>query len=224
MLDRLPVELLYSIFSYLTPFNILYSFDNLTEYLNTVITNYDLYLSFNFPSISREEFYFLCHHVCPESVISLRVIGDDNPTMAKTKFNLLFSQLNIEYLTRLKWLTLINCSNYYANLVSQIVSQNVKTLQILRLDQAVILRDVHTFPEHLCHLTFDNSTSISDLEYILQCLTPGSLTYLNVKLEGMCSIDRLLFMFERHSVSLTSLALKIEDSKYVFKSNKYLCQ
>jgi hypothetical protein len=244
MFDQLPVELLYSIFSYLTTFDVLYSFHNLTDYLTATIANYGLYLSFNFRTVTREQFYFLCHRVYPESVISLTVIGDDNSQMTETKLNLLFSQLHMEHFTHLQSLTLIrlnhetkdaqqvlpsllslfaiNRPNYKANLPVQLISQNVETLQILRLDRAVVLRDVHTFPAYLRHLTFDKSTNISDLEFVLQSLTPDSLSHLDVKLEGMCSTDRLLSMLERHSVSLTNLALKIEDSKCVAKFNKCL--
>ncbi|CAF2035753.1 unnamed protein product [Rotaria magnacalcarata] len=91
-IDVLPVELLYTIFTYLSAHEIFYAFYNLSDYVDAVLVNYDRYLV-NFCSVLKSQFDVTCYYIRPDRVISL-TLSDDDETPGQSE--IFFSRFNIE--------------------------------------------------------------------------------------------------------------------------------
>ncbi|CAF3300077.1 unnamed protein product [Rotaria socialis] len=97
-LDVLPVELLHTIFAYLSAHEIFYAFHNLSDYVDAVLLNYDRYLV-NFGSVLKSQFDVTCCYIRPDRVISLTLLDDDETPGQSEVF---FSRFNIEQFTYLR--------------------------------------------------------------------------------------------------------------------------
>ena len=104
LLDQLPVELLHNLFDYFVIHEILFSFSNISEYINSIIQSYSNH-RFHCISIRKSHFNFICRHIRPEQVISL-VLSDANDAPGLTR--LFFSHFRLEQFIRLRSLTLID--------------------------------------------------------------------------------------------------------------------
>jgi hypothetical protein len=236
LLDRLPTEILYLIFSYLSPFEISFSFSNISKHLNNILHGYDLQYSINFRNISQKQLCSLKQHLRPERVISLFISNDEN-NLAKAKYFL--SLFDMKLFTRLRSLSLSNIDNKSADLllphlvrlslhqltslsitnwctnsrIYELLNLHAKSLQRLRLSRAAILNR-NIFPKHLQHLVL-TSTDIFYLRTILQRLDHSCLIDLDIQLDDKPIIEKLLSSFERHSQSLTCLFLKTNKGKSI---------
>lgn len=103
LLDRLPVELLHTIFNYFTTTDIFFTFFNLSNYLDSTVCSYPNH-HFHCRSIRRSHFQLVCQHIRPEQVISL-VLSDANDTPSLSK--LFFTYFRMEQFIRLQSLTLL---------------------------------------------------------------------------------------------------------------------
>ncbi|CAF1306821.1 unnamed protein product [Rotaria sordida] len=104
LFDRLPIELIHSIFNYLLANDIFYALFNLSPYLDFIITNYDRYY-LNFKSCRKSQFDFVCRHIRPDQVVSL-TLSDANDTPDQSK--LFFSYFkDIEHFVQLRSLRII---------------------------------------------------------------------------------------------------------------------
>lgn len=83
ILDLLPTEILYTIFDYFWSHEILYSFMNISDYINNILLSYRNY-HVNFKSILKGEFDLICHHIKPNQIKSL-VLSDSNETPGQSK-------------------------------------------------------------------------------------------------------------------------------------------
>ncbi|UJR18975.1 hypothetical protein I4U23_022104 [Adineta vaga] len=103
MLDILPVEISYILFSYFSTREILCTFLNVSDYLNNVLINY-VTSWIDFRSIRRNHFDLICQYIQPDKVISLTLSDDgDTPDLSKLFFSRFqLQQFFLPYLIRLK--------------------------------------------------------------------------------------------------------------------------
>ena len=134
LLDFLPIELLHNLFAYFVTNEVLFSFSDVSEYLNGAVLSY-VTRHPNFKSIRRSFFDVICCHLIPEQVISL-TLSDNDDTPAQSE--LFFSRFSFEQFTQLRSLALINIE--------------FQTLQD-------ILSNLHQL-ERLRSLSFDDESSI----------------------------------------------------------------
>jgi hypothetical protein len=101
--DQLPAELLHIVFNYFSASELLFTFHNVSDYVNATLESYSTY-QLDFQSISKFHFRRLCRHVRPEQVISLTLSdGDDTPGLSEV----FLSRFRMEQFIRLRSLTLI---------------------------------------------------------------------------------------------------------------------
>jgi hypothetical protein len=103
LLDQLPDVVLHDIFTYFLHEEILFSFLNISPYLNHVIRTYPNY-RFNFKSIHRSHFDLICQHILPDQVKVL-ILSDDKDTPGQSE--LFLSYFQIDEFINLQSLTLI---------------------------------------------------------------------------------------------------------------------
>ena len=104
LFDRLPVELLHTLFEYFLAHEILLIFADVSNHVDAVLQSYSAYL-FNLKSIQKAHFDLLCHHIRSKQIISL-TLSDDDDTPGQSE--LFFSRFQIEKFTQLRSLTLIH--------------------------------------------------------------------------------------------------------------------
>ena len=102
--DRLPVEILYNLFTYFGAHEILFTFSNVSSHVDAVLLTYSDY-QLDFKAILKSHFDLICKHIRPDQVISLTV-SDETDTPGQSA--LFFSRFQIEEFTQLKSLTLLN--------------------------------------------------------------------------------------------------------------------
>ncbi|CAF0918060.1 unnamed protein product [Adineta steineri] len=101
--DLLPVELLHTLFSYFLAHEILLTFFDINDYVNSVLLAYTAY-RVNFESIRRTSFDLICHRIRPEQIILLKLSDNkDTPGLSE----LFFSRFQIAQFTQLRSITLI---------------------------------------------------------------------------------------------------------------------
>ena len=76
-IDRFPTELFHLLFEYFWADEILHSFSNLNDRIDSILKSYSVY-RINFQSIRKSTFHLVCKQIRPEQVISL-VISDEIP-------------------------------------------------------------------------------------------------------------------------------------------------
>lgn len=103
LLDLLPVELLHTLFTYFWAHEILFTFYNVTDYIDAVLLSYASY-RLDFTGTQKLDFDFICDHILPDQVISL-TLSDNNDTFGLSEIFL--SRFHIEQFTQLRSLTLI---------------------------------------------------------------------------------------------------------------------
>ncbi|CAF1040046.1 unnamed protein product [Adineta steineri] len=101
--DLLPVELLHTLFSYFLAHEILFTFSDINDYVNSVLLAYTAY-RVNFESIGRNYFDLICRRIRPEQIILLKLSDNkDTPGLSE----LFFSRFQIAQFTQLRSITLI---------------------------------------------------------------------------------------------------------------------
>jgi hypothetical protein len=101
--DLFSVELLHTLFTYFLAHEILFSFSDVSAYVNAALLTYSTY-QLNFKGIEKSTFDLICRRIQPDHVISL-TISDDNETAAQSE--LFFSQFRIEQFMQLQFIKLI---------------------------------------------------------------------------------------------------------------------
>jgi hypothetical protein len=101
--DQFPIELLHILFNYFSTSELIFTFHNINDYVNTSLQSYSYY-HLDLKSISKSYFRYICQYIRPEQVISLILSdGDDTPGQSQ----IFFSRFQIEQFIRLRSLTLI---------------------------------------------------------------------------------------------------------------------
>jgi hypothetical protein len=101
--NQLPAELFYILFEYFWAHEILFTFSDINDHVNTTLASYSAY-RLNLKSIRKSSFDLICHRIRPEQVILL-ILSDLNDTPGQSE--LFLSYVQIEQFIRLRSLTLI---------------------------------------------------------------------------------------------------------------------
>ncbi|CAF1104864.1 unnamed protein product [Adineta ricciae] len=101
-LNQFPIEIFHIIFEYLWAHDILYSFRNINDYIDNILSNYQYYVV-NFKSIRRSHFDLVCQ-LRADQIISL-ILSDNVDTPKQSR--LFQSNFSIEQFTRLRSLKCI---------------------------------------------------------------------------------------------------------------------
>ncbi|CAF3641448.1 unnamed protein product [Adineta steineri] len=201
-LDRLPVEILHMIFEFMSNSDVLWSFYNISPYLNAVL-NHHHWHTLNFQSISKSRFDFICNHLELQRIISLTLSND---IKTPGQIQLFFSQFNLRDFINLHSLTLLSityeeiypilsdlsklkhltslittCRSSEPLLIGQTLTQ-LKSLKNLSISYGDIFDHNVTFPLH--NLTILDAGTCNFLELRrLQWIVP-SLVSLKIILEA----------------------------------------
>ncbi|CAF3886557.1 unnamed protein product, partial [Rotaria sp. Silwood1] len=106
LLDRLPVELIFNIFNYLTAIEILHSFYSFSQYLRQCIRKYQQY-KINFQTIHKHEFDWICNVIHPDQIMTLTLSDSEETPGQMDLFFSCFATFDQSF-TRLKHLRLRN--------------------------------------------------------------------------------------------------------------------
>ncbi|CAF1647732.1 unnamed protein product [Adineta ricciae] len=130
-IDRFPTELFHHLFEYFWADEILHSFSNLNDRIDSILKFYSAY-RINFQSIRKSTFHLVCKQIRPEQVLSL-VISDENDTIGQSE--LFLSYFQIEQFTNLRSLSLIHMKKESLHRFLQNLS-NLKQLDSLSFDSS----------------------------------------------------------------------------------------
>ena len=101
--DQLPVELLHNLFDYIVAHEILFTFTDVSDYVNDSLRAYSAY-KLIFKSIRKADFDRVCRCIQPKQVVSLTLCDDaDTPGQSQ----LFFSRFYIEQFVQLQSLRFI---------------------------------------------------------------------------------------------------------------------
>lgn len=112
-LNRLPVELIHSVFSYFSADEILHSFGNISEYVDEILSMYSNY-SWQCQSIRRSDFDSIIRCIRPEQIVSL-TLCDDEDTPGQSE--LFLSHFHLEQFIHLRILKLIHLEHHSLNTI-----------------------------------------------------------------------------------------------------------
>ncbi|CAF1356192.1 unnamed protein product [Adineta steineri] len=127
MLDTLPVEILYRIFDNLDIQTIILSLRYVCKRFYFTTDSYNRY-NFNFKSMSKPYFRFICRLIPYENVISLTLSDEDK---TRGQISLFLSLCQIEQFTRLQSLTLLLIEDIHLNIfLNYIITSSLKSLSI----------------------------------------------------------------------------------------------
>ena len=100
LFDRLPVELLHTLFTYFLAHEILFSFSDVSDHVTGALLTYSGY-QLNFNGVRKKSYDLICSRIRPEQVTSLTFSDDAHLS------GVFFTRFRIEDFTRLRSLTLI---------------------------------------------------------------------------------------------------------------------
>jgi hypothetical protein len=124
-LGTLPSELIFHIFHHLDAPTIVRSVRRVCKRLFKIVNIYDRFI-FDFKSILKPDFHFLCNYIQPENVISL-TLSDDDETPGQIIYFL--SIFRLGQFTQLRCLTLLEIDDCHLS----IILKDIKTLQLKSL-------------------------------------------------------------------------------------------
>ncbi len=200
--DVLPVEVLYSIFDYLWTHDILYSFYNISVYLDSIISNYSNY-HVNFQSILKRHFDRICRHIRPDQITSL-VLSDSDDTPGQS--HAFLSLFPIHQFTRLRALTLVEIDNASQPLFSNLCQ--VRSLISFETDTMSHLRFLEAVPQLKRLVVNKYSEDYYDHESFLSSITFSHIRTLTLP---YCSYSQLRQILSR-ALKLTSLTISLSIS------------
>ncbi|CAF1299496.1 unnamed protein product [Adineta steineri] len=102
LFDLLPIELLHILFNYFWAHEILYTFSDVSDYMNAVLRTYSTY-RLDLKSIEIFHFNLICRLIRAEQVIYLRFSDDNNTPGLSEQF---LSRFQIEHFTQIRSLVL----------------------------------------------------------------------------------------------------------------------
>jgi hypothetical protein len=230
-LQVLPTEILYEIFDYLTPFDILYSFIHLNKRINGIVKKYPLQLDFQY--ISRSKFDFICRYIQPEQVISIYLSDDQMPNQVEL-FNKYFPNFYHQFirLRRIKFIDTSTILSYLPKylsslsiktysktnntdqLIMQILTRQTQYLTYLKVDGSYVFRSINTSFPLLTHLIIDYCT-VTDFHRIVHYLT-SSLTHLKLFIDKEDHFS--ILDFKQLSKSLKHLTLLFSSGRIIVEN------
>jgi hypothetical protein len=231
--DRLPAELLHMIFEHLSNCDVIWSFSNLSPYLNSILNNYNWY-TLNFQSISKFRFDSICNYLNIERIISL-TLSDDLKTPGQIQ--LFFNRFQLRNCINLHYLTLLSITNediypilsdlpklkylislstqsrsYQPLLLGQILNQ-LPSLENLSISHGDIFDHNVLFPLHNLKILDVGTCNFLELRR-LQMIVP-SLISLKINLQANHQLQLLTdtniwILLERLDLTLNGIKIKIK--------------
>lgn len=128
LLDRLPVELIFDVFTYLMASEILHSFYNFSQHLRQCIRSYQQY-KINFKSIHKREFDRICNIIHPDQIMTLTLSDDEETPGQMALFFTRFSTFELSFI-RLEHLRIRNLEEFPD--LSQMKCLHTLTIDIIR--------------------------------------------------------------------------------------------
>ncbi|CAF3422254.1 unnamed protein product [Rotaria sp. Silwood1] len=238
--DRLPVELLYMIFQFMSNCDVIWSFFDVSPYLNAVLDNYSWH-TLNFKSILKIRFDFICNHLNLQRVISL-TLSNDLKTPGQVQ--LFFNRFNLRDFINLRSLTLLSITNEDLNPILSDLSK-LKYLTSLitecRSSQPLLLGQILTQLKSLENLSvshgdiFDHNVALPlrNLKVLqagtcnflelrrLQMIVP-SLVSLKISLQANHQLQLLSDLDIWSSLERLSLTLNRETTTTFFEIQRLL--
>jgi len=167
-LDTLPVEILYRLFDNLDIETIVLSLRYVCKRFYLTTKSYNRY-NFNFKSISKPHFHFICQFIPFENVISLTLSNDDK---TGGQIPLFLSLFHIEQFIRLESLTLLRIEDIHLNIfLNYVLTSSLKSLSIStatvqisenttpsRLSLAIVHRTLKNLYLNISHKDFNGIT------------------------------------------------------------------
>ncbi|CAF4088314.1 unnamed protein product [Adineta steineri] len=210
LLDRIPIEIFHIIFDYFWAHEILHSFNNISNYLNSILSNYNRYL-INFESIRKSHFDLVCRSIRPEQVITL-ILSDKIETVNQSQlFQSLFS---IEQFTHLRTLKLIELDDDGESFLSSLYKMpKLLSLQINTNINVPLIKRLPSLETFIINIPsgihFDLDPSISMIQF-------KQLRHLTL---SNCSCRQLQKIFDQ-AIQLTSLKISftflVSDELHAF--------
>ncbi|CAF4879664.1 unnamed protein product [Rotaria sp. Silwood1] len=143
-LDHWPIELIYTIFEFLSDCDIVLSFFNTSSRMNDILQNYKNY-TFKFTSISRKNFHFILDNINLSNIVSL-TLSDDRHTGGQFGLFLSYYSSSFHLFTRLSLLNLHDIKikkDQYDQMKMSL--RQFKQLRYLHLDHV----DIRDIDDHL---------------------------------------------------------------------------
>ncbi|CAF1394533.1 unnamed protein product [Adineta steineri] len=199
LLERIPIEIFHLIFDYFWAHEILHSFNNISNYLDSILSNYNHYL-INFESIRKSHFDLVCRSIRPEQVITL-ILSDKIETPNQSQlFQSLFSIEQFTHLRALKFIGLDDDGeSFFSSLykIPKLLSLQIDTSRKIPLIKR--LPSLETFIINIqSGMHFDLDPSISMIQF-------KQLRHLTL---SNCSCRQLQKIFDQ-AIQLTSLKISI---------------
>lgn len=225
-IELLSTEVFFEIFDYLTPFDTLHAFINLTQRFNAILGLYPLRLDFQ--SISRAKFDFICRHVQPRQVTAI-ILSDERMPHQCELFKRYFPRFQSQFV-RLKTMKFNNTSTILPylpsclsslsietylkvsrtdSLVAEVLIQHAPSLTHLRVEGCYVFRSLTRPLSSLTHLTVDYCI-LSHFHCLIPYL-PSSVIYLKLFLDK--DNDFSTIQFGHLSKSLRQLILTLSHGK-----------
>jgi hypothetical protein len=231
--DCLPVELLHMIFEFMSNNDVIWSFFNISPYLNAILNNY-YFNKLNFPSISKCHFDFICNHLDSNKINSLILSNDETtPGQVQLFFNRFYLQdfINLHSLTllsisnddirpilsdlpKLKYLNslITTCRSTRPLFIGQILNQ-LKSLEALSISHGDIFDHNVSFPLHYLKILNAGNCNFLELRR-LQMIVP-SLISLEIILQANHQLQLLSSSDIWASLERLNLTL---NGKEIFKN------
>ncbi|CAF1486234.1 unnamed protein product [Rotaria sordida] len=222
-LDKLPIELIHTIFNYLETHDIFISFYNINTYINTILNTYQRY-HINFESISMSNFYMTLHHINPSQVISLTLSNmDDTPG----QFQLFFSLFSMKQFIRLESLQLIqplNPIDLNKILIDLFPSESLKSLSIIHCQPSSVNQETFLLFSSLINTStslrrlylsgalntifhYDITSSINHLYFNNNIFNTVPLEYIALRMPYLTSLNTAITLNMNYTHILTLIHL-----------------
>ena len=224
--ERLPTEIWFEIFDYLTIFDIFHGFIRLNQHINDLLAFYPLKLDFR--QLSRTQFDLICRSIHSKQIISLCLSEELIPNQVQL-FQKHFPHFHNEF-RQLKTLKYVDTSTVLSHLPQSLSSLAIRTylkiidtvpliiellndqcqqLTSLQIDGSYVFQtNDHSF-SFLTHLTIDYCT-FKEFRRILHSLK-SPLTHLSIFLDQQDHLP--LPSFERLVTTLQNLHVTFSEGK-----------
>jgi hypothetical protein len=198
LLDRLPVELIFDVFTFLTAAEILHSFHNFSRYLRKCIRSYQQY-KINFKAINKREFDRICSAIRPDQIMTLTISDDEETPGQMDLFFTRFPTFDQSF-TRLEHLQLLNLEEFPS--WSQLECLHTLTVDFKR-------RPLHSFEYNLIEQCDKNLINIFRLPGLRTLILNNELLNIDFNFK-ILPIAEHLHKFKVHLRT-------IDDLPFIFK-------